>query len=94
MLRWSILLVTFALWVGCLAIVYFQCKPVPMIGAEATARATLDRMFAENAIDRRAWNIYVDPPPPQFRAGSAGARRPAEINSCSDSRQEGMDRHG
>ena len=61
MLRWIILVGSFALWLGCLTIVYFQCKPPKIEGAEAASRAALDRMFSENSVDRRSWNIYIEP---------------------------------
>lgn len=61
MLRWIILIGSFALWLGCLTIVYFQCKPPKIEGAEAESRATLDRMFSENSVDRRSWNIFIEP---------------------------------
>ncbi len=98
MLRWIILLVTFSLWVGCLAIVYWQCKPIPIIGAEAAARATLDRIFAEDSVDRRAWNIYTDAASldaARARLPFAGAQ-PAPASAAPKHKKEwnGMDERG
>lgn len=61
MLRWIVLFGSLALWLGCMTAVYVECKPVRVEGSEEASRMALDRMFADNAADRRMWTIYADP---------------------------------
>jgi hypothetical protein len=61
MLRWIVLVGSLALWLGCMGAVYWQCKPTKIEGSEEASRMALDRMFAENASERRTWAIYAEP---------------------------------
>ncbi|MEI6236657.1 MAG: hypothetical protein WCT04_26670 [Planctomycetota bacterium] len=61
MIRWSVLIVAFALWLGSLALVYQHCKPIKVEGAETASQMALLRMFSENEVENRLWTIFVDP---------------------------------
>jgi len=61
MVRWTILLGTFALWITCMSVVYVHCKPVVHKDALPGAQAGLEAMFEDDAEMERAWHVYIDP---------------------------------
>ena len=81
MLRWTVLVATFAAWIGCMALVYINYGPREAAVQMPGAQATLDAIFSENAEPVRAWEIYVDPVSLAQTAallpGASGATTPA-----------------
>ena len=61
MLRWLILLGAFALWAGCMALVYVNFKPAPRGDMDAQTRIALDHLFEPENPPLKAWKIYADP---------------------------------
>lgn len=61
MLRWMILAASFALWAGCMTLVYVNFKPAPRKATDAETQNSLERIFDPNAPLRRAWKIYAHP---------------------------------
>jgi len=80
MLRWSILLGTFALWISCMLLVYAHCKPQMQKESAASDTTGLETLFAEDAEMERGCRIFVDMT--KMRAGMGGTDdpRPANIN--------------
>ncbi|HYG76915.1 MAG TPA: hypothetical protein VEK08_18060 [Planctomycetota bacterium] len=61
MLRWTILIGTFVVWLACMGLVYVHCKPVARKDALPSAQASLEALFEEDAELERAWRVFVDP---------------------------------
>ncbi|HEY3319768.1 MAG TPA: hypothetical protein VGP72_04755 [Planctomycetota bacterium] len=59
MLRWCLLLGTFAIWIGCMLLVYNHSK-VRQTGKAGGNAMYLDALFDESAEMERGWRIFVD----------------------------------
>src|SRR5579862_1919808 len=76
-MRWIVLLAAFTLWLGCMTLVYLRCRPAQIDDLDPTSRRSIDRAFAENAPDHRAWKIYVDPADLDFAKSALAGDKPA-----------------
>lgn len=60
MIRWLILIATFAVWALCMFAVWAHCKPPDVREATAGLEAGLDALFDDANEPQRAWRIFLD----------------------------------
>lgn len=84
MLRWMILAVSFALWAGCMALVYVNFKPAPRKASDTEVQSSLERLFDANAPLHRAWKIYAHPADLQQAKAMLGMESESNLNNKKD----------